>query len=362
MVGREIVTRLLTQTDADLILLMHEQGATGEKRHIMESLFSMPSTNAHDRRVTLVHGDIMQSECGLDTRALQMIRSRTTHILHGAASTRFDLALEKARRINVTGTQQVAELALSCSRLRQFGFLSTVYVSGKRTGLILEEELEHTDGFVNTYEQSKYEAEILLRSMYETLPISIYRLSTVTGDSQTGTVTHFNAPHQALRMMYLGLASMLPGAPEYQVDLVPSDGAAQAVLDLFLHAFTAGRTYHVSEGDRPLELQELIDLSIHTMGAVDPAWAARRYSKPLIVHASTFDLFLASAVSADNPVLRNTLTALGHFAHQLTYPKQFSHHELVNALPGYAEQAPDIRVYYPKVVEYCLRTRWGKLA
>jgi thioester reductase-like protein len=347
MVGREIVTRLLAQTEADVILLIHEQGVM--------------NGSVDESRVTRVQGDITQPNCGLDETTLKLIRERTTHVIHSAASTRFDLALQEARRINVFGTQQVTELAFGCSQLRQFGFLSTVYISGKRTGLILEEELEHVAGFVNTYEQSKYEAEILLQGMKQKLPLAIYRLSTVIGDSQTGQVTHFTAPHQALRMMYLGLASMLPGTPEYQVDLVSSNDSAQAVVDLFLKAFVAGRTYHVSEGDRSLELQELIDLSLNTMSTVDPGWAARQYPKPLIVKASVFDLFLASAVSADNPVLRNTLTALGHFAHQLTYPKQFSQRAVRAALPDYVRTSPDIRLYYPKVVEYCLRTRWGKL-
>ena len=48
-------------------------------------------------------------------------------------------------------------------RLDRFVHFSSAYVSGDRTGVILEEELEEGQSFRNVYEGSKYKAEVLVR-------------------------------------------------------------------------------------------------------------------------------------------------------------------------------------------------------
>lgn len=360
MVGREISSLLMKKTEADIYLLIHEQGSSSDKEKIL-SILSLPNKKEFRERLKIVRGDVAKPKLGMEKGDYQDLTDNITHIIHAAASTRFDLPIEEARKINVTGTKNVALLAKNCSRIRQFGFLSTAYISGKRTGDIKEKELEHTAGFVNTYEQSKYEAEILLKDFSNDFPISIYRLSTVFGDSKTGKVSHFIAPHQAVRMMYLGLASMLPGTPDYSVDLISSDYTADAVFNLYWKNFKPNQTFHITHGNRSFTLKEIIDESYKQLAVVDPEWSLRNYPKPAIVSGDVFDLFMNSASAANNPILQKTLNALNHFAHQLLYPKKFDRSNLIAVLPDYEKRLPPIQDYYGKVIQYCIKTKWGKI-
>ena len=358
-VGGDVLRDFLTYTGEEVTVLVHTRGRDEDSIKFLTRLGL--NSVMYSSRLRLIRGDITLPKLGLDDTTYNSLSQRTTAILHSAASTRFDLSLEEARRINVNGTENVAQLALAAPRLERFGFVSTAYVSGRRTGTILETELLHNSGFVNSYEQSKYEAENYLTTLSAQLPIAVYRLSTIIGDSRTGHVSHFTAPHQALRIMYLGLASMIPGTTEYSIDLIPSNVASHAIYKLFTEHFTPKKTYHIVAGKKhSYTLKELIDASFAIFAEISPEWATRNYPKPLIVDEVTFDLFLESAEMVDNVIIRNVLGAMKHFAHQLNYPKEFSSEELVKVLPDFEKTLPHIREYYPKVIEYCFATNWGK--
>ncbi len=362
MVGRELVSLLFKNTQAKISLLVHEKGSDNDKETVLQSFFLLPNKKEFTERLQIVRGDITKLNMGVESHSdYNELLNKTTHILHCAASTRFDLPLDEARRINVFGTKNVADFSLKCSNLRKFGFISTAYVSGKRIGVIKESELEHDAGFVNTYEQSKYEAEMFLKDLAKSVPVAVYRLSTVIGDSNTGKVSHFTAPHQAIRMMYLGLASMLPGTPDYSVDLISSDYTASTLFNLFWDNFSPNKTFHITHGSRSLTLQEIIDESFKGMAEADSSWIEKNYPKPAIVSEETFDLFMNSAVAANNPILKNVLTALNNFAHQLLYPKNFSKDDLLVVFPSYEKDLPEIHNYYGKVIEYCIKSKWGKI-
>lgn len=359
MVGRDLVPYLLRHSDAELILLCHRRGAGPDAASYLREVHDLPPT----RRIRLVHGDIRRPDLGLAARDRELLRRSATHILHAAACTRFDMPLKAIRATNVVGTRHLLDLARGCKSLDRFGYVSTAYVSGRRTGLILEKELEHHAGFVNTYEQSKYEAENLLAAVQEMIPIAIYRLSTVFGDSRTGEVRTMTAPHLAMKILHHGLASIMPGQPAYRVDLIPSDFAAASVGRLFLDGFEAGRTYHLTANpEKSYTLAELVDGIYETFGALDPAWAARQYPKPVFSSAGAFTAFMDTAEHANNPLIHGVLRSMQHFAYQLTCPKVFDRSNVKRVMPSYDDDMPDIRRYFEKVIRYCVASRWGKRA
>ena len=53
--------------------------------------------------------------------------------------------------------------------------------------------------FRNPYEQSKFEAELLVRERSRSLPIQVVRPSIVVGDSRTGLTPAFNVLYWPLR-------------------------------------------------------------------------------------------------------------------------------------------------------------------
>ena len=310
--------------------------------------------------VPVFPADILHGEAlGMDDRSVAFLRERVTTIVHAAALTRFDAPLDLARRVNVDGTRHVLEFASRCPSLERFCALSTIYVAGRRTGDVLEPELEHDAGFVNAYEQSKYEAEQLLRAWMPRLPIAICRLSTILGDSGSGRVHRVAAIHQSIRFLYHSLLPMIPGAPDSPVDLIATDYATDAIRHLAGAGFAPGRTVHVCAADGAVAEAELIDLAIAAFLRYRPAWRRRRIEKPSIVRLETFNLFRDSVEAVADPALRASVGVLGHFAPQLAYPKRFDDRECRAALAGTGIVRPSIRDTIDNVIGHLITHQWG---
>jgi nucleoside-diphosphate-sugar epimerase len=274
------------------------------------------------------------------------------------------LPLEEARSINVGGTRALLDFAADCRSLRRVGVFSTVYVAGRRTGRIAENDLDDGGaGFVNTYERSKHEMEREVRRRMTDLPIAVYRLSTLIGDSRTGAVTTPNAFHHALRLLYHGLAPMVPGRPENRVDVVAVDFVADAARWLFERRFEAGRTYHLCSGMAASStLGELIDLTVECFRRFRPEWRRRHVEKPAIVDPSTYELFVRSVEETGNEVLLRATRAVQSFAGQLSCSKVFETRETAGALEGSGLRPPRVVEYLPTVVRSCLETEWNGAA
>ncbi|MDT4968324.1 MAG: hypothetical protein QOJ64_3061, partial [Acidobacteriota bacterium] len=87
-------------------------------------------------RFRLIEGDITKPDLGISPIELESARNETTLLFHLAAI--YDLAVERAlaMRVNVEGTRNVNQFALSLPNLRRYHYVSTCYVAGLRTGVI----------------------------------------------------------------------------------------------------------------------------------------------------------------------------------------------------------------------------------
>src|SRR5262245_40509510 len=120
--------------------------------------------------VVALQGDLTYPSLGLDHRTYAQLTGSVTEIIHCAADTRFGLSLENARAVNTKGTENLLSLASRCHNLQKFAHISTLYVVGRSTGYFLEGSIRHDNGFFNTYQQSKYEAEELVFRAMNNLP------------------------------------------------------------------------------------------------------------------------------------------------------------------------------------------------
>jgi thioester reductase-like protein len=163
---------------------------------------------------TVLKGDLTRPHLGLDDRTHAELKNSITEIIHCAADTRFGISLESARGINTAGTQKVLELASGCLRLQKFAFISTVYVVGRSAGYFSEDRIRHQNGFCNTYQQSKYEAEQLVSEAMGDLPAAVFRLSSLIGHSVTGAVAQFNHVHRLVRLLLPKMCCLLRPASQ----------------------------------------------------------------------------------------------------------------------------------------------------
>lgn len=355
-VGGDLLRKLATRKGLRINVLVRRTN-----RNACERLKPILGDLDVTARLNVLEGDICVGPAlGLDEGTLVRLKRETTHIIHAAGSTSFTLPLPAARAANVWGSRNMLGFARGCTSLECGAFLSTVYVSGKRRGVFGESEYgDAGHGFVNSYEQSKAEMEELVRDAMRELPLILVRLSTVAGDSATGRVSGFNAIHHAIRLLYNGLAPMIPGDPAEPVDIVSSDFVAAATLHLLEHA-PRPSVFHLAAGPELCSsLDDLIGETVSALSRFRPEWRKRAVEKPLIVDLDTYELFVRSVEETGNPVLKGATRAIRTFAYQLAHPKVFETHRAAATLAGSGISPQPSLDFYPRVVKYCLESNWG---
>ncbi|MEU5592868.1 SDR family oxidoreductase [Streptomyces sp. NPDC020298] len=232
--GAETAARLSAAGHTVLVLL-HRNGEL--VRNNGRRLSPGPGT------LTRIAGDITRPGLGLtdDDRRLAATADR---IVHCAAVTDFGLPDERYDRVNVTGTQNVLDLALA-GRI-PLVHVSTAYVCGERDGTAREDELDVGQRPGNGYEKSKLTAETVIhKAARDGLPVAVVRPSIVTGATRTGRVRDFRTIYPVLRVLTRGLVRTVPGHYDAVLDLVPVDRVADLVTEAATRFQDAeGRTLH----------------------------------------------------------------------------------------------------------------------
>jgi nucleoside-diphosphate-sugar epimerase len=212
-------------------------------------------------RFRILEGDITKQDLGIAPAELEAARAETTIVFHLAAI--YDLAVASgvAHLVNVEGTRNVNSFARSLKSLRRYHYVSTCYVAGKRTGLILETELRHDAGFRNHYEETKYLAEIEVDKLKSELPITIHRPAVVCGDSLTGETAKYDGIYYLihyLRMRPRLLSLLNIGNHKVRLNLVPVDFVVEAMARLARDEQAAGATIQLADPN-PLTTHDLFE-------------------------------------------------------------------------------------------------------
>jgi thioester reductase-like protein len=218
-------------------------------------------TNSTADGFRLIEGDITKPGLGIPLTEIEMVRRETTTLFHLAAI--YDLAVGRApaMRVNVEGTRNVNQFALTLPGLRRYHYVSTCYVAGLREGVILETELEHSAGFRNFYEETKYLAELEVDALKDKLPLTIHRPSVVCGDSRTGETAKYDGIYYLINYLrkfprLLSLANI--GNRQVSLNLVPVDFVVEAMTALVKDERATGLTLQLAD-PAPLTTHELFE-------------------------------------------------------------------------------------------------------
>ncbi len=266
--GMDALARLLelgaegAREDEQIAVLVRARdgdGADERLQGLLARLYDEPPPAA--ARVRAVRGDLLEPGLGLSARDREWLVGSVDRIVHCAASISFELPLAQAREINVRGVARVIELAREIAAggaLSRMVHVSTAYVSGRHAGEFGEGDLDVGQGFRNTYERSKHEAERLLRAA-DDLPLAVARPSIVMGHSRSGWTAAFNVLYWPMRAFERGLLEEVPAREDSIVDFVPVDYVTDGVLAL-LDDEAAHGTYNLVAGERALSAGELVQL------------------------------------------------------------------------------------------------------
>lgn len=236
LLGTEVVAQLLSTTNSKIYVLVRaasEEEAEGRLRALWWDDATL--VNAIGKRVHAITGDI--------TKPLEIKHMDITHVIHCAAETGVQKSRRELRNINIDGTRHVVRMAELLPQLQCFIHVSTAYVAGTKSGIILEEAPLSTQ-FYSQYEQSKAEAEKIVRE--STLPYIICRPGMIVGNTKTGRTRNFNTVYYVLKLILLGKLRVLPLSSKQTVNLIPADYVAQQVVKLAFMPDAEGHTFHLT--------------------------------------------------------------------------------------------------------------------
>ena len=201
-------------------------------------------------RCRLILGDVTAHALGLsDDERLEEV-SRTTDIFHFASV--YHLGFDKLHLedVNLHGTRQLLLFARGCAKLRCIHHYSTAFVAGSRSGVVLEEELERGQTFRNTFERTKFTAELDVRRAMHDLPITVYRPGLVLGHARTGELGRVDGPYFLVQLLSNDPERLAPpasSAARFPFHAVPIDFVADAIAALSGDDAAIGRTLHLTD-------------------------------------------------------------------------------------------------------------------
>jgi thioester reductase-like protein len=346
--GVQLVRELLNrQPNARVALLIRSRpGLTGEQR--ADAIVPADQRSC----VTVYSGDVSQHNCGLDAASCDRLFAETTRVIHSAATVRFDHSLAEARQTNVEGTRHLLDFAARARGLRSFAYVGTAYVAGERTGLVREDELAVGQGYRNTYEQTKAEAEALVHSRLDSIPGVILRPSIIVGDSRTGVTSSFKMMYWPLKIYARRLWRTVPGFPDAVLDIVPVDFVAAAVARLAFDNAAVGSTVHLCAGPRgSATIEQVARRAAEYFHVREP-----RYVDPKIFFAAIRPLLFASLWGRKRRVLRDGRAYRDYFTMKMQFDTSIAERLLEPA----GLRPPPVLDYLDSLFHYCVASDWGR--
>ena len=205
-------------------------------------------------------------------------------VWHSAASLRFKPEQrDKIVEQNVEGTRRLLQLATAAGA-STFNYISTAYVAGKRTGLVLEEPARDPSVAHNAYEESKILAETLVDE-WTGLRTRTMRPSIVIGHSRTfaaisntglyGFILGVQSARKEVEGKKLGAylshrAVRLRGDGEAPLNLIPVDVVARNAVQISRSTSDAS-VFHLVNSTPPLSA-EVGRAAFAALEMAEPRW------------------------------------------------------------------------------------------
>jgi thioester reductase-like protein len=337
--GSALLPKILARRPkAHAFCLVQEHWASLAAERVAEIEAAHPHTHG---RISLVEGDITIPGLGIE----YVDRGRladVTEVWHLAAV--YDLSVPEgvARRVNVEGTAHVVEFCLARKTFHRLQYVSTCYVSGDYVGEFPEDDLDLGQGFLNHYESTKFEAEVLVRrAMRAGLPATIYRPGIVVGDSRTGETQKYDGPYMvATYLQRLPAVSLVPKVSDFgkvRVGLVPRDYVIDGMDALSVMDVSEGKTYALTD-PHPPTAEEVLRL-------MAGYFKRRAIEVPLPLGLTKA---IVDRTPGLEPVTGLTAELLDYFASPTTYSTK----NAVADLEGTGVECPPFATYVERLLDY----------
>ncbi len=212
-------------------------------------------------RAELVLCEVAAIDFGLAGSTYVELAKRTTRVHHLYQTLERHLERRAATRVNVHGAREIIEFARVAPRLSRIVVYSSSFVSGDRTGIVLEGELEAGQGFRSAAEETAALAEAMLRRA-PGLPLTVIRAAQVVGDSVSGETDRLDGPYPLIAFVVGSdaedVALPLPARADARLEMIPVDFLVKAGVLLGESPAALGETLHLSIKD-PVTARVLVE-------------------------------------------------------------------------------------------------------
>ena len=265
-VGAFLLHELLQATEAKIHCIIRAKNTESARDKITKSLQSynlyQQWQESFSNRIIPIVGDLSQPLLGLSQSQFEKLSTEIDTIYHNGAWVHHTSPYSLLKATNVLGTQEVLRLACK-NKVKPVHFISTISVFAGTNQIIHENEpLDVNRTPAGGYAQSKWVAEKLMAiARQRNLPVSIYRVGAVSGDSQTGA---FNR-NDFLYKMIQGCVQ-LGSAPigNMMLDIMPVDYVSQAIIHLSKQSESWGKVFHLVH-PQPVDVNVLFK-QLNSMG------------------------------------------------------------------------------------------------
>lgn len=266
--GSYVLSELAANRDLRLALLTRARDRAGAVEKLWRAMQLHWSADQYAEalpRIEFVSGDLTAPSLGIDARERQRLIESSDSVLHIAAS--LNRKSEKAcLNANLRGTLSVIQLAREIADerggLERFSAVSTTAVCGRREREVVTEDAsidwERSD--YDPYGRTKKFAEHMVRELLPDVPTTIFRPSTVLGDSRFPETTQFD-----MVRAYCFFADLpaIPIGADIRQDIVNADFVGHAIAALHVKPNPAHGIYHLSAGAASKTTREVGEALLH---------------------------------------------------------------------------------------------------
>lgn len=288
----------------------------------------------------IIEGDIQKSLCGLSAKDYNKLKDKNIEkIVHLAGLLKFDEELSsEIWSVNYSGTQNVIDLAKKLN-IREIHHASTAYALGKPR---------------NPYESSKLAAENLIKNSGKCF--SIYRISIVVGNSNTGEISAFDGIYGFISVLYRAynrykfngnMRIYIDCSFQSTMNIIPIDSVVYAFVKLF-EKQSLGKTFYITHPKPPKVI-----------------WVIKQAFEFLKIDGIKYNDYTQSQPSQSDRLLKilqkGVNKQLSRYRPYATEEKQFSLETTIDALKEEYKEPPLITSeILQRLLQYAISKNFGK--
>ncbi|MCX4246116.1 SDR family oxidoreductase [Paraliomyxa miuraensis] len=301
-------------------------------------------------RIEIYRGDLTTPSLGLDDEARDRLIRSTDSVLHVAASLNRKSA-KACFNVNLRGTLEIIKIARAAADhhgLRRFSDVSTVAVAGERSHEVVTEAetIDWNRSDYDPYARTKKFCEHMMHELLPDVPQTVFRPSTVLGDSRFPETTQFDMVRAFAALAYM---RVLPLDPDWRMDICPADYVAKGIITVHMAEQPRYDAYNLSAGMASPSYREIV-------AALKDAG-----HKPTVVFAPrlgrAFSTGIEAAMSAPRKYgIAPAASLMKVFWPYLTYDTVFDNSRVVEELGG--ERPRPFPEYAHPLLRFAVRERF----